>query len=88
MVNDGRIGLFGPDIDSRAWFDKDLIPEAWFDADLISVPSVAPLVEAFIAVKPPEAPHYDHDDVVGTATVDFLTLAFVVALALRRLRGS
>jgi len=81
------VGWFSPLLDPRAWFGTEQIPEGWFGPEMIPMPALLPLVGAFIAVKPDYAhPTHDHDDIVNTATVDFLALAVVVALTLGRVR--
>ena len=83
------MGLFDPQLNPLAWFDESLVPEGWFDADLIELPTLRPLLAAFLAVKPDYAhPQHDHDDLVAIATADFLALALVVVAVLKRFRPS
>jgi hypothetical protein len=83
------VGLFDPQLNPSAWFDESLVPEGWFDADLIGLPTLRPLLAAFLAVKPDYAhPQHDHDDLVAVATTDFLSLALVLVAVLKRFRPS
>jgi hypothetical protein len=83
------VGMFDPELNPLAWFDKDILIERWFDPDLIPAPTqlVHALLSVFTVVRPDHA-HAEHhrDDLVAIATTDFLALSVIAVAALPRLR--